>query len=84
MTSNQPGAVPKLIAVTTATNELEAAMIAGCLTGAGIPAIYRQSFRSSAGPRAVYVNEDDLARAQETLSSLETSDGDSEDLAAEC
>lgn len=57
-----------LAIATTASNEIEAAMVAGCLRDAGIVCMYREGFRGEGGSRSVYVRKDDLERAREALS----------------
>jgi Putative prokaryotic signal transducing protein len=68
---SEPDLEPGLRVVATANNEIEAAMMAGYLQSAIIRSTYRQGFRSAGGTHDVYVNEADLERAREALSTAE-------------
>jgi type III secretory pathway lipoprotein EscJ len=65
----------KLVSITTASDELEANMIVGLLTAAGIPAMARRSVRDGYGTLYqgpfgsfdIMVDEEDLAAAQVVL-----------------
>ncbi|MGN6371527.1 MAG: putative signal transducing protein [Solirubrobacteraceae bacterium] len=65
---------PTFKIVTTASNEIEAAMIAGCLENAGIRCVYGQTLRSAYRPSDIYVAEADLERAREVLNAASDAD----------